>query len=328
MRAVIQERYGVPGEALSLREIDRPAVGRDDEVLVRVDTASIHPGDWLLMSGRPLVLRLMSGLRRPRKRIPGFDLSGHVEAVGSAVTGCRPGDEVFGTCQGSCAEYVVTSAGRLAPRPANLTLAQAAGIAVSGITALRGMRDAAKIQPGQRVLINGASGGVGTFAVQIAKSLGAEVTGVCSTGNIDLVRSIGADHVIDYTREDFTLGEARYDIVFDNAGRHSLSEMRRAVARGGKLIPNSGTTGGKWVGPVGRMLRASVSALFVPRQGAPFMAGERQSDMLDLKRLIEEGKVTPVIDETYELDDTAAAMAHIAAGHARGKTLIRVAAPH
>jgi NADPH:quinone reductase-like Zn-dependent oxidoreductase len=267
----------------------------------------------------------MCGLRRPRKRIPGFDLAGYVEAVGPKVTEFRPGDEVFGTCNGSCAEYVATSVKRLAPRPANLTLEHAAGIAVSGITALRAMRDSANVQPGQTVLINGASGGVGTFAVQIAKSLGAEVTAVCSTQNADLVRSIGADHVIDYTREDFTQGGATYDIVLDNAGNHSLSEMRRAVASNGMLIPNSATTGGKWLGPFGRMLRAYVSAIFIRRQGAPFMAGERREDMLALKELVEAGTITPVIGETYPLTDTADAMAQIAKGHARGKTLINVA---
>ncbi len=324
MKAIIHDRYGTPHEVLNLREIDEPVI-KKDEVLVRVHTAAVHVGDWLLMSGRPPILRLMFGLRRPRKRIPGFDLAGYVEAVGPKVTEFQPGDEVFGTCNGSCAEYVATSVKRLAPRPANLTLEQAAGIAVSGITALRGMRDAAKVQPGQKVLINGASGGVGTFAVQIAKSLGAEVTGVCSTHNVDLVRSIGADHVIDYTREDFTQGEAKYDIVLDNAGSHSLSEMRRAVAPNGKLIPNSGTTGGKWLGPIGRMLRASVSAMFVRKQAAPFVAGEKREDMLALKKLIEAGTITPVIDQTYPLSETAEAMAHIAKGHARGKTLINVA---
>jgi NADPH:quinone reductase-like Zn-dependent oxidoreductase len=326
VKAVIQEQYGPPFEVLSLQEIDMPVIKKDDEVLVRVHTAAVHAGDWLLMSGRPPILRLMFGLRKPRKRIPGFDLSGYVEEVGSKVTELRPGDEVFGTCKGSCAEHVVTSAKRLAPKPANLPLKDAAAIAVSGITALRGMRDAAKLQPGQKVLITGASGGVGTFAVQIAKSLGAEVTGVCSTRNVDLVRSIGADHVIDYTRQDFTQGDERYDIILDNAGKHSLSEMRQAVSETGKLIPNSGTTGGKVFGPIGRMLHASLSAMFVRKQASPFVAGEKREDMLALKDLIEAGTITPVIDETYPLGDTAEAMAHIAAGHASGKTLIAVAA--
>ncbi len=325
MKAIIQERYGPPHEVLRLGEIEKPGVERHG-VLVRVHTAAVHAGDWLLMSGRPPILRLMFGLRRPKKNIPGFDLAGYVEAVGPDVTEFRPGDEVFGTCKGSCAEYAVTSVKRLAPRPANLTLEHAAGIAVSGITALRAMRDVAKVQPGQKVLVNGASGGVGTFAVQIAKALGAEVTGVCSTGNIELVRSIGADHVIDYTRDDFTRSGDTYHVVLDNAGRQSLSEMRRAVAEGGKLIPNSGTTGGKWLGPFGRMLRASASSLVVPKHGAPFAAGEKREDMLALKDLVEAGKVTPVIDRVYPLSDTADAMAHIATGHASGKTLINVAA--
>ncbi len=324
MKAIVQDKYGPPHDVLSLREIDKPVI-KDNEVLVRVHTAAVHAGDWLLMGGQPPILRLMFGLRKPRKKIPGFDLSGYVEAVGPKVTEFQVGDDVFGTCKGSCAEYVATSAKRLAPKPDNLTLEQAAGIAVSGITALRGMRNAAKVQPGQKVLITGASGGVGTFAVQIAKSLGAEVTGVCSTSNVELVRSVGADHVIDYTREDFTEGEERYDIVLDNAGKHSLKEMRRAVAPTGRLIPNSGTTGGKVFGPIGRMLRASMSAMFVSKQGAPFVAGERREDMLALKELIEAGTITPVIGETYPLSDTAAAMALVASGHARGKTLVAVA---
>ena len=326
MKAIIQDGYGPPAEVLSLREIDMPVIKKDHEVLVRVHTAAVHAGDWLLMSGRPPILRLMFGLRKPRKKIPGFDLAGYVEEVGSKVTEFQPGDEVFGTCKGSCTEYVVTSVNRLGPKPANLALDQAAAIAVSGITALRGIRDAAKVQPGQNVLITGASGGVGTFAVQIAKSLGAEVTGVCSTPNVDLVRSIGADHVIDYTQQDFTQGEERYDIILDNAGKHSLAEMRRAVSPGGKLIPNSGTTGGKVLGPFGRMLGAAVSAMIVRKQAPPFVAGEKREDMLALKDLIEAGAITPVIDETYPLRNTATAMAHIAAGHASGKTLIAVAA--
>jgi NADPH:quinone reductase-like Zn-dependent oxidoreductase len=309
---------------LNLREIDKPDIKRD-EVLVRVHTAAVHVGDWLVMTGRPPFLRLMFGLRKPRKRIPGFDLAGYVEATGPKVTEVRPGDEVFGTANGSCAEYVATSVKRLAPRPANLALEHAAGIAVSGITALRAMRDVANVQPGQKVLINGASGGVGTFAVQIAKSFGAEVTGVCSTQNVDLVRSIGADHVIDYTREDFIESGATYDIVLDNAGSRSLWEMRRAVAPTGKLIPNSATTGGKWLGPFGRMLRAYILSMFIRKQGAPFMAGEKREDMLALKELIEAGTITPIIGGTYPLTETAEAMAHIAGGHARGKTLIGVA---
>jgi NADPH:quinone reductase-like Zn-dependent oxidoreductase len=323
MKAIVQDKYGPPHDVLSLQEIDKPVI-KKDQVLVRVHTAAVHVGDWLAMSGQPPLLRLMFGLWKPRKRIPGFDLAGYVEEVGPEVTEFRPGDEVFGTGKGTCAEYVATSQNRLAPRPVNLSLEHAAGIAVSGITALRAMRDAAKVRPGQKVLINGASGGVGTFAVQIAKSLGAEVTGVCSTQNVDLVRSIGADHVIEYSRNDFTQGEERYDIVLDNAGRHSLKEMRRAVAPTGKLIPNSGTAGGKVLGPVGRMLRASVSAMFVRKQGTPFVAGEKRADMLALKELIEAGTITPVIGKTYPLSDTAAAMVHIASGHARGKTLVSV----
>lgn len=323
MKAIVQERYGRPREVLRLQDIEKP-VPKDDEVLVRVHAASVHPGDWLMMSGQPYILRLMFGLRKPRKGVPGFDVAGHVEAIGKDVAEFQPGDEVFGKCEGSCAEYATTSEDLLAPKPTNLTLEQAAAVTISGTAALRGIRDAAKVQPGQKVLINGASGGVGTFAVQIAKWLGAEVTGVCSTPNLDMVRSIGADHVIDYTQEDFTQGEERYDFILDNAGSHSLSEFRQALTPAGKLIPNSGTTGGRWVGPVGRTLRAFVLSLFVRKQGRPYVSIEKREDLATLTDLIETGKVTPVIDRTYPLSDTAEAMAYVAEGHASGKTVIIV----
>jgi NADPH:quinone reductase-like Zn-dependent oxidoreductase len=322
MKAVVQERYGPP-DVLELREVDEPVPG-DDQVLVRVRAASVHPGDWLLMMGRPYVMRLGTGLRRPRKRTPGFDLAGTVEAVGDKVQDLRPGDGVFGKGNGTCCEYVAVDRDTVAPKPAGLTFEQAAAVTISGVAALRAVRDQAKVQPGQKVLINGASGGVGTFAVQIAKALGAEVTGVCSGGNADLVRSIGADRIIDYTREDFTRGDRRYDFILDNAGNHSLAECRRVVAPGGTLIPNNGTSGGRWMGTVSRILGALLLSPFVRRQGRPFVSMEKQADILALKELIEAGRVTPVIERSYPLSETARALEHVGQGHARGKIVITV----
>ena len=323
MKAIVQDEYG-SHEVLKLDEIEKPVVD-DNGVLVRVHAAGVHAGDWLLMTGRPLLFRLGVGLRGPRKRIPGFDFAGTVEAVGKDVKEFKPGDEVFGdAAHGSCAEYVLVSDDKVAPKPANLTLEQAAVVAVSGVTALRGLRDAAKVQPGQAVLINGASGGVGTYAVQIAKALGAEVTGVCSTRNVELVRSIGADHVIDYTQEDFTRGGERYDVILDNVANHSLAECRRALLPEGILLPNNGTAGGRWIGPLGRMAAAAVLSLFVRRQRPPFYAPVRKKDLLDLTELIEAGKITPVIDTVYSLSGTAEAMGHVGEGHARGKVVITV----
>ena len=323
MKAIVQDEYGAPGDVLALREVDKP-VAKDDEVLVRVRAAAVHVGDWLLMAGRPYMMRPVFGLRRPRKNVPGFDVAGHVDAVGEEVTEFRPGDEVFGTCNGSCAEYITAAEDAVALKPAELTFEKAAAVAVSGVTALRALRDQAKVQPGQKVLINGASGGVGTFAVQIAKSLGAEVTGVCSGKNADLVQSIGADHVIDYTREDFTHGESRYDVILDNVANHSLSDCRRALDPKGMLLPNNGTAGGAWFGPLGRMVAALALSPFLSRQGRPFMATPTREDLVALRELIEAGEVTPVIDRTYPLGETPEAMAHVGAGHARGKVVITV----
>lgn len=323
MKAIVQEEYGSQ-EVLKLQEIEMPVVD-DDEVLVRVHAAGVHPGDWFLMTGRPMLFRLATGLRGPRKRIPGFDFAGTVEAVGKDAKGFTPGDEVFGdAAHGSCAEYVSVSEDKMAPKPANLTLEQAAVVPVSGTAALLGLRDAAKVQPGQHVLVNGASGGVGTYAVQIAKALGAEVTGVCSTRNVEMVRSIGADQVIDYTEEDFTKGGERYHVILDNVANHSLAECRRALLPEGILIPNNGTSGGRWIGPLGRMAAAFVQSPFVPKQGRPFYAPVRKTDLLDLTELIEAGKITPVIDGTYPLSETAEAMGHVGEGHARGKVVITV----
>ncbi len=323
MKAIVQDEYG-SHEVLKLQEIEKPVVG-DDGVLVRVRAAGVHPGDWLLMTGRPLLFRLGAGLRGPRKRIPGFDFAGTVEVVGKHAKEFKPGDEVFGeAAHGSCAEYVSVSEDKVALKPANLTLEQAAVVPVSGVVALRGLRDAANVQSGQHVLVNGASGGVGTYAVQIAKALGAEVTGVCSTRNVEMVRSIGADHVIDYTEEDFTKGGERYHVILDNVANHSLAECRRALIPEGILLPNNGTAGGRWIGPLGRMTAALVQSPFVRKQGRPFYAPVKKRDLLDLTELIEAGKITPVIDRTYPLGETAEAMGHVGEGHARGKVVITV----
>jgi NADPH:quinone reductase-like Zn-dependent oxidoreductase len=321
VKAIVQDRYG-SADVLELREIDKPVM-KDGEVLVRVHAAAIHAGDLLVMGGRPYLMRLMGfGLRRPRKRIPGFDVAGRVEAVGRSVTRFRPGDEVFGECSGALAEYVSTSERKLAVKPAGLTFEQAAAVTTSGVTALRGLRDAAKVQPGQHVLINGASGGVGTFAVQIAKTLGAEVTGVCGTGNVDLVRSIGADHVIDYTRQDFTRGAERYDVILDNVANHSLSACRRVLTPRGTLLPNNGTSGGRWTGTLGRILAAVALSPFLRQRLRPFVIFVGKDDLTALVELIEAGKVTPVIGRTYPLDEAPEAIRYLEQGHARGKVVI------
>jgi len=248
-----------------------------------------------------------------------------VEAAGAAVTELQPGDEVFGQCAGSCAEYVAVPPHRLAPKPPNLTFQQAAACPISGDTALRALRDAGRVKPGHRVLINGASGGLGTFAVQVARSMGAEVTGVCSTRNVDLVRTLGAHHVVDYTCEDVTRREERYDFVLDNVGNRPMAAFRRLVAPGGRFVPNNGTSGGRWVGPLGRTLGALALSAVLPRQGRPFVALGEQSDLLVLKELLESGKVAPVIDRAYPLAEVPAAFRYLAKGHARGKVVVKVA---
>jgi len=293
-------------------------------VLVQVCAASLHAGDYFLATGLPYVMRLGTGLRKPKKSIPGFDVAGTVEEVGRNVTELKRGDEVFGECSGSCAEYVCTSADALIAKPDNLTLEHSAPLAVSGVAALRGIRDAGKVQPGQHILINGASGGVGTYAVQIAKALGAEVTGVCSTRNVDMVRSIGADHVIDYTKEDFTEGGPRYDLILDNVANHSMAECRRALVPTGKLIPNSGRSDGRWFGAFGRMVGAAVSSIFLRQQGPRFFAPIKKEHLLALKDLVEAGKVVPVVGATRPLAEAPDAMSEVGAGHVSGKTLITV----
>jgi NADPH:quinone reductase-like Zn-dependent oxidoreductase len=322
MKAITQDSYGSP-DVLRLTEIDRPAV-RDGDVLVRVHAAAVHPGDYFVLSGVPYVTRPAFGLRRPRVRVRGYDLAGRVEAVGRNVGRFQPGDEVFGwTTTGSLAEYVCVGEDHLAPKPANVTMEQAGAVKVSAMAALLALRDAAKVQPGQRVLIVGASGGVGTFAVQIAKSLGAEVTGVCSTRNADLVRSLGADHVVDYTREDFTRRGQSYDVILDNVEAQPLSAVRRALTPQGTLVLNSGR-GGRWIGPLGRWTKAGVRSLFTRQTLRPILQRETQQDLLVLQELIEDGAVIPVVDRTYPLSDAAQALAYVGAGHSRGKVVITV----
>ncbi|MFW2380873.1 MAG: NAD(P)-dependent alcohol dehydrogenase [Acidimicrobiales bacterium] len=323
MRAIVHDHYGDP-DVLELRDLELPSV-EGDQLLVKVHTASVHPGDWLMMMGRPLLFRPVFGLRGPRKRIPGFDFSGTVEAVGPEVSMFAPGDEVFGDASGgSCAEYLSVPESKVVRRPPSLGLDQVAVIPVSGTTALKGLRDAGQLTEGQHVLINGASGGVGTFAVQIAKTLGAEVTGVCGTGNVELVREIGADHVIDYTSDDFTQGTARYDLILDNVANRSLADCRRVLTPGGKLLTNNGTSGNRWIGPLGRMAAAATLSLFVPTQGRPFYAPVTTQDLVDLTELIEAGSLVPVISQTFGLEDTAQAMRLIGEGHAGGKVAITI----
>jgi NADPH:quinone reductase-like Zn-dependent oxidoreductase len=319
MQAIVQDRYG-SAEVLEALEIDKPEIG-DTEVLVRVHAASIHVGDWILMTGSPFIMRLATGLRKPKNRIPGTDVAGTVEAVGKDVTRLRPGDEVFGWGSGAFAEYARAPEDQFVVKPAELTFEEAASVGVSASTALQLLRDDGKVQPGQKVLINGASGGVGTFAVQIAKAFGAEVTGVSSTRNLDMVRSIGADHVIDYTREDFTAGAERYDLILDNVGNHSMARTRRALTPDGKLISNGG---GHADGKLGRTIRAMLASMVVRQQASPTVKTQNRDDLVALKALIEAGKVRPVIDRTYPLIQTPAAIDHVAAGHARGTVVISV----
>jgi NADPH:quinone reductase-like Zn-dependent oxidoreductase len=326
MKAIAQDRYGAP-DALELREVDRPVIG-DDDVLVRVQAASANPYDLHYMRGLPYIIRGVGsragfGLRGPKPSIRGRDLAGQVEAVGKLVTQLRPGDEVFGVGQGTFAGYARASESDLAPKPANLTFAQAAAMPVAATTALRALRDHGHIQPGQTVLVNGAAGGVGTFAVQIAKAFGAIVTGVCGTRNMEMVRSIGADHVIDYTAEDFTRGPNRYDFILDLVGNHSLSDCRRALEPTGMLLLSHGGHS-NWFGPFGQIIHALVVSRFASQKLLAFVAPVTKEDLVALKELAENGKVTPVIDRTYPLSESPDAIRYLEAGHARGKVIIAV----
>jgi NADPH:quinone reductase-like Zn-dependent oxidoreductase len=318
MKAVVQDRYGAP-DVLELREIERPAVG-DGDVLVRVRAASVNPQDWHLMRASPFVIRATgTGLRVPKSPVRGTDAAGEVEAVGKDVTRHRPGDEVFGWCRGAFAEYVCAGESHFVPKPAELSFEAAATLPLAGCTALQGLRDAGAVQPGQEVLIVGAGGGVGTFAVQIAKAFGCRVTGVCSTAKLDLVRSLGADDVIDYTREDFARGERRYDMIFQLAGTASPSACRRALTATGTLVLSSGE--GRFAG-IDRVVRALVSSPLVRQRLRPFLAKETTDDLVALAGLVEDDKLTPVVDRTYPLSEVPEAIAYLEAGHARGKVVI------
>jgi len=324
MKALLQDRFGPP-DVLQFTDIGLPEVGAD-EVLVRVRAAALNPADWHILRGDPLVARLMGvGLTRPKARVAGIDAAGVVEAAGANVRGVRNGDEVLGFCRGAFAEYACAAADLVVPKPASLTFEQAAAVPTAATTALRGIRDVGQVQAGQRVLINGAGGGVGTYAVQIAAALGAEVTGVCSTHNADLVRSIGAAHVIDYTREDFTGGRARYDVILDNVSSLPLSRLRGALTPKGILVLNGGGSPGHVFGPVAGIVRAVVANAFVAQRLRPLPARQNRAELLAVTGLIEDGKLMPVVDRTYPLADTVEGLRTVEQGHARGKIVITVA---
>lgn len=322
MKAIVQERYGAPADVLHLEDVSEPIAG-GDEVTVRVLAASAFIGDLHIVTGLPYAIRAVSGLRAPKLRVRGQDFAGRIEAVGKEVTGFELGDEVFGTCEGSFAEKARARPDRIAPKPANLTFEQSATVPSTGTTALQGLRDVGKLRAGQKVLIIGAAGGVGSFAVQIAKAFGAHVTGVCSTSKVDLVRSIGADEVIDYTHDDFAATGERYDLILDTAGNRSVSHLRRALAPVGTLVIGGGEGGGRWFG-IGRQLRAVMLSPFVGQKLGTFIAKNNNRDLVALTELIEAGKVTPVIGDTYRLSDVPDAIRHLAEGHGRGKVVIEV----
>ena len=323
MKAIVQDRYGT-ADVLELRDVEKPQPG-DDEVLIRVHAAGVDPGVWHLMTGQPYLVRVMGfGLRKPKIRIRGMDAAGTVEAAGRNVIQLKQGDPVYGTCDGSFAEYACARAERFAPKPANLSFEQAAAVPISGMTALNGLRDAGKLQPGQNVLIIGAAGGVGTYAVQLAKAFGAVVTGVCSTSKAELVRSIGADEVIDYTREDFTDGTRQFDLILDTAGRRPLSELRRALTPQGTLVIVGGEGGDRWLGGFQRQIFAPLRSRFSEQKLLGLISKERHQDLMTLKDLIEAGNFTPVLDRTYPLSEAAQAIRYLEQGHARGKVVLAV----
>jgi NADPH:quinone reductase-like Zn-dependent oxidoreductase len=323
VKAVVQDRFGPP-DVLRLADTGLPETGADD-VLVRVRAAALNPADWHILRGDPLVARLMGvGLTRPKARVAGIDAAGVVEAAGVNVRGLRTGDEVLGFCRGAFAEYACAAADLVVPKPASLTFEQAAAVPVAATTALRGIREVGEVTAGQRVLVIGASGGVGTYAVQIAAALGAEVTGVCSTRNVELMRSIGAAHVIDYTTDDFTSGPARYDVILDNVSSLPLSRLRGALTPKGTLVLNGGGSPGHVFGPVAGIVRAAVANAFVSQRLRPLPSRQNREELLAVTRLIEDGKLTPVVDRTYPLANTAEGLRHVEQGHARGKAIVTV----
>ena len=323
MKAIVQDRFG-PADGLELRDIETPEIGAT-EVLVRVHAAGVDRGVWHVMTGLPYPIRLAGyGFRAPKHGVPGTDLAGVVTAVGADVTRFAPGDEVFGTGIGTYAEYARAREDQLAAKPTTLTFEQAAALPASGVTALQALRDRGAVQPGQHVLVIGASGGVGTFAVQLAKAFGAEVTGVCSTTKTDLVRSLGADHVVDYSLEDFTATGTRYDLILDIGGNTSLSRLRQALTPKGTLVIVGGETSGKWLGGTDRQVRAMVLSMFVSQKLGTFIAAVKQEDLLVLAQLAESGQLTPAVDRTFSLDEAPKAIRHLDEGHARGKVVVTV----
>ncbi len=324
MKAIVQNTYGPP-DVLELADVD-PPVAADDELLIRIEAAGVDRGVWHLMTGLPYLVRLATGLRAPRQRVPGMDAAGVVEAVGKDVTGFQPGDEVYGTCAGAFAQHARARPQKIAPKPANLTFAQAAAVPVSGCTALKALRDRGRVRAGQTVLVIGAGGGVGTFAVQLAKGFGAHVTGVCSTAKVDLVRSIGADEVIDHTQTDFAQTRRRHDLILDIAGNASLRRLRSALAPRGTLVIVGGEGGGRVAGGIDRQLRAQVLSPFVGQRLGTFIASTNHADLLVLTGLIEAGTVTPVVEATYPLADAAQALRRLEQGRVAGKVVLAVGA--
>ena len=323
MKAIAQDHYGRPEEVLKWDDVPVPAP-EDDEVVVLVHAASVHVGDLVSIQGEPVIARMATGIRRPKSRVPGTDIAGTVVATGKAVTQLRVGEEVFGWCTGAFAEYVCAEEDHFVPKPSNLTFEQAAAVGVSASAALQLLRD--RVQPGDKVLVNGASGGLGSYAVQIAKAFGAEVTGVCGPSNVDTVRALGADHVIDYTRDDFTQGDQRYDFILDNVANHSLAQTRRALTPQGVLQSNNGTSGGRWFGTMGTVVKTAIISKFTRRQAGPSIKFANREDLVVLKDLIEAGEVTPLINRTYPLAQAAEAVNHVRKGHARGTVVITVVA--
>ena len=324
MNAVVQDRFGPP-DTLQLVDADRPEIGSGD-VLLKVRAAAVNPYDWHMVRGDPRVARFMGGvgLTRPKNRIAGVDVAGEVQDVGADVHGLRRGDEVFGFARGAFAEYATADAALVVPKPVGLSFEQAAAIPVAAVTALQAIRDRGHVQPGQRVLVNGAAGGVGTFAVQIAAALGAEVTGVCSARNTDMVGSIGATHVVDYASEDFADGTIRYDVVLDNVGNRKIRDLRRATTPTGIVIVNGGGAPGRLIGAVGSILHATIVNLFVPQQITMVPTNWNREGLVAVTELVDAGTLRPVIDRTYPLADAAAGLQHVEAGHARGKVVITV----
>ena len=323
MRAFVQDKYG-SAQVLKAREVAKPDIG-DGDVLIRIRAAGVNPADWAIMSGLPYIARPAYGARKPKNGIRGTDVAGTVEAVGSGVTRFQPGDAVFGWCDGSFAEYASAAEDALALKPPNVSFEQAASVPMAGLVALQALRKG-NVGAGTKVLINGASGGIGTFAVQIAKSLDAHVTAVCSTRNVELMRSLGADEVIDYTKDDFTHAGQKYDFILDNVSNHSLSRLRRALSSTGTLVPNGGRFDKRWMASGGRIVQGKLLFRFSSQKFGNFLLAPNQADLAALKALIEAGELTPVIDRTYPMSETSQAIGHVGEGHARGKTAITMPA--